>query len=115
MSLFLPGNIPVAARSLTDIERNSETAHIVGYDPADALASKTKAPYDEIIIWARPSLRGYKAVRRAAAGMGLVDNADSIDTGSGTVDIDHVCSRKVGQNCRATRSNTFGSSRSGGK
>jgi hypothetical protein len=90
MSLLIPGNVPVAARSLADIERNSEIADIVGYDRADALASKTKAPYDEIIIWARPTLRGYKAVWRAAAGMGLVDEADSIDTGSGTVDIDHV-------------------------
>ena len=70
MSLLLPGNIPVAARSLADIERNSEIADIVGYDRADALASKTKAPYDEIIIWARPTLRGYKAVWRAAAGLG---------------------------------------------
>ena len=90
MSLILPGNIPVAARDLADIENNAEIADIVGYDLADALASKTKAPYDEIIIWARPTLRGYKSVWRAAAHMGLVDAVDSIDTGSGTVDIDHV-------------------------
>jgi hypothetical protein len=75
---------------LDDIKRNSEIADIVAYDLSDALASKTKAPYDEVVIWARPTLRGYKAVWRAAAGMGLVDEASSIDTGSGTVDIDHV-------------------------
>jgi len=50
MSLMLPGNIPVAARDRADIENNGEIADIVGYDLADALASKTKAPYDEIII-----------------------------------------------------------------
>ena len=44
MSLLLPGNIPVAARSLTDIENKADIAHIVGYDPADAFASKTKSP-----------------------------------------------------------------------
>jgi hypothetical protein len=90
MSLLLPGNIPVAARSLADIQMNSDITDIVGYGLADALASKTNAPYDEIIIWARPTLRGYKAVWRAAAGMGLVDDAERIDTGHGTVDIDHV-------------------------
>lgn len=90
MSLILPGNVPVAARGLDDIEKNSDVADIVGYDLADALASKTKAPYDEIIVWARPTLRGYKAVWSSAARMGLVDDADSIDTGVGTVDIDHV-------------------------
>lgn len=90
MSLILPGNSPVAARGLADIERNSEIGDVVGYDLTDALASKTKAPYDEIIIWARPTLRVYKAVWQAAARQGLVDNAESIDTGTGTVDIDHV-------------------------
>lgn len=44
MSLFLPGNIPVAARSLADIERNSEIAHIVGYDPADNTRVQDKGP-----------------------------------------------------------------------
>jgi hypothetical protein len=91
MSLLLPGNIPVAARSLTDIENNADIAHIVGYDPADALASKTKAPYDEIVIWARPTLRRYKAVWEAAAWMGLVDDVDITDMGD--VDIDHVFPR----------------------
>ena len=57
MSLFLRGNIPVAARSLTDIELNSEIAHIVGYDPADALASKTKAAARR--SWPRWSSMGY--------------------------------------------------------
>ena len=91
MSLLLPGNIPVAARSLTDIENNADIAHIVGYDPADAFASKTKAPYDEVVIWARPTLRRYKAVWEAAAWMGLVDEVDITDMGD--VDIDHVFPR----------------------
>lgn len=89
-SLILPGNIPVAAESLEAIEKCSNIAYIVGYDLPDALASETKAPYDEVIIWARPTLRGYRAVWRAAAGMGLVEDASIIDTGVGTVDIDHV-------------------------
>src|SRR5262245_45746655 len=90
MPLMNPGNIPVAARDLADIEKNSQIADIVGYVRTDALASKTNAPYDGSSPGVRPTLRGYKAVWQAAVRQGLVDAADSIDAGTGTVDIDHV-------------------------
>jgi hypothetical protein len=87
MSLFNPGNIPVAAASFAAIEKNAKILDINSYSRADAFASKIKTPYDEVIIWVRPSLRAYSAVWRKAAGMLLVDSADSIGD---DVDIDHV-------------------------
>ena len=90
MSLFNPGNVPVAARTLADIERNSIIEEIPEYDLTDALKSKTIAPYDETIIWARPTLRKYKDVWQAASRKGWVEPLENIDTFTGTVDIDHV-------------------------
>lgn len=97
MSLMLPGNIPVAASSLADIRNCAEIADIAGYGLEDALASKTVAPYDEIVIWVRPTLRGYKGVWRSAVQMGLVDDESDIDHYGGTVDIDHVFPRSWAQ------------------
>lgn len=87
MSLLLPGNIPVAAESYAAIERNGKVFPIGKYEIADALATRTKDPYDPVIIWVRPSLRGYKAVWSTAARDALVDPASSHGA---DVDIDHV-------------------------
>lgn len=87
MSLFNPGNVPVAASSLAAVERTGKLLKIGRYEHADAFASRSGVPGDDVIVWVRPSLRDYKAVWHAAARMQLVDPADSIGDG---VDIDHV-------------------------
>lgn len=87
MSLLNPGNIPVAAKSLAAIEKNSAVLDIGDYSRTDALASKTNAPYDEFVIWVRPSLRNYTEVWLRAARMLLLDAPESIGS---CVDIDHV-------------------------
>lgn len=90
MSLFNPGNIPVAAESLAAIEKHGRIYDIGTYSRAHAFASRTKTPHDDVIIWVRPSLRNYTEVWRRAARMLLVDAAESIGDG---VDIDHVFPR----------------------
>ena len=90
MSLLLPGNIPVAAKSLAAIERNGKVCSIGKYDRANALSTKTHDPYDPVVVWVRPSLADYKGVWHTAAREGLVDPAS--DFGEG-VDIDHVFPR----------------------
>jgi hypothetical protein len=85
MSLFLPGNIPVAAESLEALMKFGSPWILRAN--AQALVLVTNDKGDPCIVWASPKLRDYRAVWESAANAGFVEAASEWGD---HVDIDHV-------------------------
>jgi hypothetical protein len=85
MSLFLPGNIPVAAERLDDLLK-AGNPWILRHQ-SQALVLVTNDRSDPCIVWASPRLRSYRAVWNDASAAGFVEEASEWGD---NVDIDHV-------------------------
>jgi hypothetical protein len=87
MALFLPDNIPIAAEAFKALSAKGVPRRIPPFDQSDAFVLVTGDSSDPHIVWASPSLMGYRSVWNAAHVAGFVDPAG--DWGE-NVDIDHV-------------------------
>jgi hypothetical protein len=85
VSLTLPGNIPVAAKSLEVLMRIGSPWML--RENFQALALVTNDASDPCIVWASPRLLNYRAIWNAASAAGFVESASEWGE---NVDIDHV-------------------------